>query len=165
MHTHLAHYQGELAARIALGDDVRPDLRAIPRAVYTDPEVAGVGVTLEGARASGADAIEAFADLATTAKGYVSETAGHVSIVVDRPSRTLPGAHIAGPGAAEAIHEAVLAIKTGATLDVLADTIHAFPTVAGVLGGLYVDALERIDHEPGAPASATRVPLVVDAAA
>ena len=45
MHTHVAHYQGELAVRIALGEDVRPDYRAIPRAVYTDPEVAGVGLT------------------------------------------------------------------------------------------------------------------------
>jgi pyruvate/2-oxoglutarate dehydrogenase complex dihydrolipoamide dehydrogenase (E3) component len=53
MHTHVAHYQGEMAVRIALGDDVRPDHRAIPRAVYTEPEVAGVGVTLEQALAEG----------------------------------------------------------------------------------------------------------------
>ena len=51
MHTHLAHYQGEMVARIALGDDVRPDFRAIPRATYTDPETAGVGMTVRGGRA------------------------------------------------------------------------------------------------------------------
>ena len=68
MHTHVAHYQGELAVRIALGDDVRPDYSAIPRAVYTDPEVAGVGRSLEDAITDGVDAFEEVADLATTAR-------------------------------------------------------------------------------------------------
>jgi len=145
MHTHLAHYQGELAVRIALGDDVRPDYSAIPRAVYTDPEAAGVGLTLDQTTAAGFDAFEEVADLATTAKGYVAEASGHVTIVVDRRSRTLRGAFIAGPAASEAIHEAVLALKTQTPLEVLADTIHAFPTTARVMGGLFVQALRRLD--------------------
>ena len=148
MHTHVAHYQGELAVRIALGDDVRPDYRAIPRAVYTDPEVAGVGLSLEEAIAAGHDAFEEVADLATTAKGYVAEAAGHVTIVVDRASRTLLGAFIAGPAASEVIHEAVLAIKTRTPLDVLADTIHAFPTTARVMGGLFTKAARTFDAAP-----------------
>jgi len=145
MHTHLAHYQGELAVRIALGDDVRPDYSAIPRAVYTDPEAAGVGLTLDQATGAGFDAFEEVADLATTAKGYVAEASGHVTIVVDRRARTLRGAFIAGPAASEAIHEAVLALKTQTPLEVLADTIHAFPTTARVMGGLFVQALRRLD--------------------
>jgi len=147
MHTHVAHYQGELAVRIALGDDVRPDYSAIPRAVYTDPEVAGVGRSLEEALEGGIDAFEEVADLATTAKGYVAEARGHVTIVVDRASRTLIGAFIAGPAASEVIHEAVLAIKTRTSLDVLADTIHAFPTTARVMGGLFAQALRRLDEQ------------------
>ena len=145
MHTHVAHYQGELAVRIALGDDVRPDYRAIPRAIYTDPEVADVGLSLEQALAAGHDAFEEVADLATSAKGYVAEASGHVTIVVDRSTQTLLGASLAGPGASEVIHEAVLALKTNATLDVLADTIHAFPTTARVMGGLFVQASRRLD--------------------
>jgi pyruvate/2-oxoglutarate dehydrogenase complex dihydrolipoamide dehydrogenase (E3) component len=145
MHTHVAHYQGEMAVRIALGDDVRPDYRAIPRAVYTEPEVAGVGLTLEQAIAEGHDAFEEVADLANTAKGYVAEASGHVTIVVDRPTRTLLGTFIAGPAASEVVHEAVLAIKTSTTLDVLADTIHAFPTTARVLGTLFSQARDRLD--------------------
>ena len=144
MHTHLAHYQGELAVRIALGDDVRPDYSAIPRAVYTDPEVAGVGLTLDQATAAGFDAFEEVADLATTAKGYVAEASGHVTIVVDRRTRTLRGAFIAGPAASEAIHEAVLALKTQTPIDVLADMIHAFPTTARVMGSLFTQALQRL---------------------
>jgi dihydrolipoamide dehydrogenase len=146
MHTHVAHYQGELAVRIALGDDVRPDFRAIPRAVYTEPGVAGVGLTLERALQTGHDAFEEVADLATTAKGYVAEAAGHVTIVVDRPSRTLLGAFVAGPAASEVIHEAVLAIRAGISLDVLADTIHAFPTTARVLGTLFGQARDHLDR-------------------
>ena len=148
MHTHLSHYQGEMAVRIALGDDVRPDYRAIPNAVYTDPEVAGVGMSLEEAVAAGHDAFEEVVDLATTAKGYVAEATGHVTIVVDRPTRTLLGAFIAGPAASEVIHEAVLAIKTQTTLDVLADTIHAFPTVARAMGGLFAQAVVTLDAAP-----------------
>jgi pyruvate/2-oxoglutarate dehydrogenase complex dihydrolipoamide dehydrogenase (E3) component len=143
MHTHLAHYQGELAIRIALGEDVRADYRAIPRATYTDPEAAGVGLTLEQAVAAGHDAFEEVADLATSAKGYVAEATGHVTIVVDRSSGTLLGAFVAGPGASEVIHEAVLAIKARVPVTVLADTIHAFPTTARVMGGLFASAARR----------------------
>jgi pyruvate/2-oxoglutarate dehydrogenase complex dihydrolipoamide dehydrogenase (E3) component len=145
MHTHVSHYQGEMAVRIALGDDVLPDYRAIPNAVYTDPEVAGVGLSLEEALAAGHDAFEEVTDLATTAKGYVAEASGHVTIVVDRATRTLLGAFIAGPAASEVIHEAVLAIKTRTTLDVLADTIHAFPTTARAMGGLFAQAVGTLD--------------------
>ncbi|HZL14572.1 MAG TPA: NAD(P)/FAD-dependent oxidoreductase [Verrucomicrobiae bacterium] len=148
MHTHLSHYQGEMAVRMALGDDVRPDYRAIPNAVYTDPEVAGVGMSLEEAVAAGHDAFEEVVDLATTAKGYVAEATGHVTIVVDRPTRTLLGAFIAGPAASEVIHEAVLAIRTRTTLDVLADTIHAFPTVARAMGGLFAQAVVTLEAAP-----------------
>ena len=138
MHTHLGHYQGEMAVRIALGEDVRPDYRAIPRALYTDPEAASVGLLLEQALEQGYDAFEATADLATTAKGYTAQAEGHVTIVVDRQSRCLLGTFIAGPGATELIHEAVLAVKLKVSLDVLADTIHAFPTTARVMGNLFV---------------------------
>ena len=86
--------------------------------------------------AAGHDALEFVQPIATTAKGYVSETElGHVTIVVDRVARALLGAAIAGPpGSTEAIHEAVLAVKSTTPLAVLADTIHAFPTTARVDG-------------------------------
>jgi len=140
MHTHVSHYQGEMAARIALGDDLTPDYRAIPRAVYTDPEAASVGLLLDEALKRGIQAEELTSDLATTAKGYAAEAKGHVTIVVDRGAGTLAGVFMAGPGASEAIHEAVLAVKLQTPLSVLADTIHAFPTVARVLGLLFADA-------------------------
>jgi pyruvate/2-oxoglutarate dehydrogenase complex dihydrolipoamide dehydrogenase (E3) component len=150
LHTHLAHYQGEMAVRIALGDEVGPDYRAIPRAVYTDPAIGSVGLLLEEALAKGLDAFEETEDLATSAKGYVTESGGHVTLVVDRRDQVLLGAFIAGVGAPEAIHEAVLAIKLGVPLHVLADTIHAFPTTARVLGGLFAKVSRQLEGGAGA---------------
>ncbi len=144
MHTHLAHYEGEMAVRLALGDDVVPDLSAIPRATYTDPETSSVGLLLDEAKERGIDAVELTADLATSAKGYVTQAEGHVTIVVDRANRTLVGAFMAGPGVSETIHEAVLAVKVHTPLDVLADTIHAFPTVSRVLGSLFIQASREL---------------------
>jgi dihydrolipoamide dehydrogenase len=140
MHTHLGHYNGEAAARIALGDDYRPFLDAIPRATYTDPETASVGMLLEQARERSIDAAEYTVDIGTSSKGYTAEAQGHCTIVVDRQKRLLVGAFIAGPAASEAIHECVLAIRAAIPLAVLADTIHAFPTVARVLGTAFIDA-------------------------
>ena len=138
--THLGHYEGETAVKIALGDNVRADFSAIPRAVYTDPETAAVGLLLEQAKERGIDAFEETANIATSSKGYVSESEGHVSIVVDRTNKVLVGAFVGGPAASEAIHEAVLAIKLKTPIALLAQTIHAFPTVSRVMGGLFAKA-------------------------
>jgi dihydrolipoamide dehydrogenase len=138
--THLGHYEGETAVKIALGDNVRADFSAVPRAVYTDPETAAVGLLLEQAKARGIDAYEETANIATSAKGYVSESEGHVSVVIDRKNKIVVGAFIGGPAASEAIHEAVLAIKLRTPISVLAQTIHAFPTVARVVGGVFAKA-------------------------
>lgn len=145
MHTHLGHYTGEAAARIALGHDgYRPFLDAIPRATYTDPETASVGLLVEQARERGLDAGEWTVDIGTSARGYTLEAAGHVTIVVDRRERILVGAFMAGPAVSEAIHECVLAIRARIPLDTLADTIHAFPTVARVLGTALINASREL---------------------
>src|SRR3954447_10295153 len=145
LHTHQAHYQGERAVRMALGQPGAPDYRALPRATYTDPEAAFVGVSVEGAREDGLDAFELVADFAKTARGYgVEATLGHITIVVDRASRTLVGAAMACPDASAAIHECVLAIKAQVPVDVLAETIHAFPSTSRILNGLFADARREL---------------------
>jgi dihydrolipoamide dehydrogenase len=146
LHTHQAHYQGEMAVRMALGEAVAPDYRALPRAAYTDPEAAFVGVSLEQATAAGVDAFEVVADFPNTAKGFsVRAELGHVTIVVDRATRTLVGAAMACPDASAAIHECVLAMKASVTVDVLAETIHAFPSTSRILGGLFAEARRTLD--------------------
>ena len=149
LHTHQAHYQGELAVRMALGEDVTPDYRALPRATYMEPEAAFVGLTLEQAREAGLDAFELVADYPTSTKGYgIEATLGHVTIVVDRATRQLAGAAAACPDASAALHECVLAIQARVPMDVLAATIHAFPSTSRIFNGLFPDALRELD-EPG----------------
>jgi pyruvate/2-oxoglutarate dehydrogenase complex dihydrolipoamide dehydrogenase (E3) component len=149
LHTHQGHYQGELAVRMALGEAIEPDYRALPRATYTDPEAAFVGRSLEEAREAGIDAFELVAAFPQTAKGYsVEAELGHVTIVVDRGARELVGAAMACPDASAAIHECVLAIKARIPVDVLAETIHAFPSTSRILNGLFADARRELDR-PG----------------
>lgn len=143
--THLGHYEGEIAVRIALGDDVRADFSAIPRVVYTDPETAAVGLRLDEARERGIDAFEETIDLPRTSKGYIVEAdLGHVTIVVDRTNKIVIGAFIGGVGAAEAIHQAVLAIKLKTPIDTLAQTVNAFPTTSRELGGRFSAAALKL---------------------
>jgi pyruvate/2-oxoglutarate dehydrogenase complex dihydrolipoamide dehydrogenase (E3) component len=146
LHTHQGHYQGEVAVRMLAGEDMRPDYRALPRATYTDPEAAFVGVTVEAARDAGIDAFELSVDFATSSRGYSIEAdLGHVTIVIDRGSRQLVGAAMACPDAAAAIHECVLAIQARVPVDVLAETIHAFPSTSRILNGLFADARRELD--------------------
>src|SRR3954447_6465118 len=141
LHTHQAHYQGEIAVRMAFGLSVHPDYRALPRATYTDPEAASVGLTLDQAKAEGIDAVEYVADFGTSSRGYaLEETIGHVTVTFDRNSRQMIGAAMACPDASAAIHECVLAIRAHVPIEVLADTIHAFPSTSRILNGLFADA-------------------------
>jgi dihydrolipoamide dehydrogenase len=147
MHTHVSHYEGEMAVRIALGEDVTPDFRAIPRATYTDPETASVGMLLEEAQKSGHDALERTIDISTSAKGYVAQASGHITLVVDRADHTLLGAFMSGPAVSELVHECVLAVKLRTPIEVLADTIHAFPTTARVMGTLFMDVARELNGQ------------------
>src|SRR5262249_42556789 len=140
LHTHQAHYPGEMAIRMAKGLDVHPPCRALPRATYTDPEVASVGMTLDHARAEGIDAVEYVADFATSSRGYALEAKiGHVTVTFDRKTREMVGAAMACPDASAAIHECVLAIQARVPVEVLAETIHAFPSTSRILNGPSAD--------------------------
>jgi len=148
LHTHQGHYQGEVAVRMALGLDVRPDYRALPRSTYTDPEASSVGLTLDQAKAAGIEAVEYVADFATSSKGYAVEAEfGHVTVTFDRATRQLIGAAMACPDASAAIHECVLAIRARVPVEVLADTIHAFPSTSRIFNGLFAEAAK--DLVPG----------------
>ena len=145
MFTHVSHYQGGLAVRMALGEDVAPDYRAIPRAVFLEPEIASVGLSLEGARAAGLDVFEKVVDFATTTRGYALEAEfGHLAIVVDRSSETLIGASVVAPDASAAIHETVLAIHARIPVPQLASMLHGFPTTSRAFDGLYAEALKEL---------------------
>ena len=122
--------------------------RALPRSTYTDPEASSVGLTLDQAKAAGIDAVEYVADFATSSKGYAVEAEfGHVTVTFDRASRQMIGAAMACPDASAAIHECVLAIRARVPVEILADTIHAFPSTSRIFNGLFAEAAK--DLGPG----------------
>jgi dihydrolipoamide dehydrogenase len=130
---------------MALGEEVAPDYRAIPRAVFVEPELASVGINLEAAQAAGIDAFEKVADFATSTRGYELEAEfGHLAIVVDRRTETLVGASVVAPDASAAIHEIVLAIQARITVPALASMMHGFPTTSRAFDGLYAEALKEL---------------------
>jgi len=145
LHTHQGHYQGEVAVRMAMGLPVVPDYRALPRSTYTDPEASSVGLTLDQATAAGIDAVEYVADFASSSKGYSVEAEfGHVTVTFDRATRQMIGAAMACPDASAAIHECVLAIKARVPVEILADTIHAFPSTSRIFNGLFAEAVRDL---------------------
>ena len=134
--THVAHYQGEIAADDILGGPRSADYRAIPRVVFTDPEVAAVGLTREQAKAHQLAVSEGSVDLETLARTgtYGAGHHGVMTVLADRKQGVLVGACAVGPLASEWIGAAVIAIKTRVPVAVLCDTPMQFPTFGEALG-------------------------------
>lgn len=122
--THTANYQARVVVSNLLGRPARADYRAIPRAVYTDPPVASVGIL------DGEGLVTATMDVGQTARAAAEGAGGGGRLVLaaDRERGVLVGAAAIGPHADEWIGEAVLAIRAEVPLAVLADVVHAFPT-------------------------------------
>ena len=127
--THTANYQARIVISNLLGRPAEADYRAIPRAVYTDPPVASVGMGEAEARKQGIDAVTATMDVAQTARAAADgDHLGLLVLTADRGRGVLVGAAAIGPHADEWMAEAVLAIRAEVPVAVLADVVHAFPT-------------------------------------
>lgn len=125
----VAAKEGKLAVENAfLGAGKKVDLDQTPWAIFTDPEVAGVGMT-EAAFVARHGACECrTVDLNQVPKAVaVNDTRGLVKMVAD-PETEIVGVHILGPQAAEMIHEATLAVRFALSVDDLIETTHVFPT-------------------------------------
>jgi dihydrolipoyl dehydrogenase len=127
---HVASHQGLVAAGVLAGHDERIDYRAVPAATFTHPEVASVGLTEAAAREAGHDVVVGrFPFTALGRAQTYGSTEGLVKVVAEARYREVLGVHIIGPGASDLIPEGVLAMHLEATLDDIADTIHAHPTL------------------------------------
>ena len=137
--THVAAYEGRLAAVNASGKKQKADYRVVPWITFTDPEVARVGLTEAQARERHGDAVEC----ATFPMSHVDrarilgEERGFVKLVTLRKGPLakytggkLLGAHAVGPRAGEVLHEAVLTMQAKAFTGRLAQAIHAYPSTS-----------------------------------
>jgi pyruvate/2-oxoglutarate dehydrogenase complex dihydrolipoamide dehydrogenase (E3) component len=139
--THLGKYQARVAAANVAGGDARADYRAIPAAVFTDPQVASVGTM------TGEDVVTARYEISG---GRLStyerpRRPGLVKLAADRSRRVLVGAVAVGPEAGEWLGQLTLAVRAAVPVDVLLDTIQPYPTFSEAI----FNALLELDGQLG----------------
>ncbi|HKW14448.1 MAG TPA: dihydrolipoyl dehydrogenase [Candidatus Krumholzibacteria bacterium] len=144
---HVASREGILAVDHLAGKHVQTiNYLAVPNCTYSHPEVASVGLTEKAARDKGYDVrIGKFPFSALGRAQILGDTTGFVKIVADKRYDEVLGVHIIGPRATELIAEATLGVKLETTVEEVANTIHAHPTLAEAMleaaHGVYGEAI------------------------
>ncbi|MBQ3394015.1 MAG: dihydrolipoyl dehydrogenase [Oscillospiraceae bacterium] len=126
---HVASEQGIVAVDNILGKDRLMDYSAVPNVVFTDPEIASVGITEDEAKAKGIDYSVARFDFAGNGKAVsMGRTEGFVKLIKDNSEDRLLGGTIIGPDARSLINVITLAIQNKMKVEAIADTIFPHPT-------------------------------------
>ena len=135
MFTHRATYDGPIAALNivkVLGREV--DYRVVPRAVFTEPTLASVGLTEAEAKAQGREVRVGTADFSASGRAKaIGLPIGRVKLVADDGTGELLGGHILGPRADDLIHEVVSAMYKNGSAETIAKSIHIHPTLSEVV--------------------------------
>ena len=128
----VAAKEGSLAAENALAESEKTmNYDHVPYAVFTNPQVASVGITEEEEmRRFNACACRTIYMDSIPKADVIKETRGVFKMVIHPESGQVLGMHIVAPNAADLIHEATLAVKFGLTVDDIIDTVHVFPTLS-----------------------------------
>jgi dihydrolipoyl dehydrogenase len=156
---HTSFREGEVAAENALGHAAEVDYAAVPRCIYTDPEVAGVGLTEAQARDRYGDEVavgRAPFSANARAQMYADKT-GWVKTIHETHYGELLGLVIVGPQATELVNAGVVGITSEATIETIADSIAAHPTLAESVKEAALVALGRPIHLPPAKPRARAV--------
>ncbi len=131
---HKASHEGLVAAEVMAGKKVMLDVKAMPAAIFTDPEIATVGLTEAEAKERGiAVKVGTFPWIANGKALSANAGDGLVKLVADAKDGTLLGCHIVGHDASNLIAEATLGIEMGATVADLGLTVHPHPTLSETL--------------------------------
>jgi mercuric reductase len=131
MYVYVAAYAGGIAAENALTGAGRIyDLTALPHVIFTDPQVASVGLSERRAREQGFKVNTAVLHLQDVPRALAArDTRGLIKLVAEEGTGRLLGAHVLADAAGEVIQEATLAIRFGLTIDDLVDTFHPYLTM------------------------------------
>jgi dihydrolipoamide dehydrogenase len=131
MVAHKAMKEGIVAAEVIAGHKSAFDVLAIPNCVYTEPQVATVGLSEEEARKQGHDVRVGKFPLAASGRATtMGEPEGVVKVVGEAKTDRLLGLHIVGPAASDLVAEGALAIEMGATVEDVGLTVHPHPTLS-----------------------------------
>ncbi|HEX6451271.1 MAG TPA: NAD(P)/FAD-dependent oxidoreductase [Trebonia sp.] len=134
--THMGKYHGRIAAAVIMGQDVTDaaSREVVPRVTFTDPQVCAVGRTAAEARAAGLQVTVVSTRTGEVPGAYTQGNGirGTSQLVIDDQRRTIVGATFTGPGLAELLHSATVAICGGVTVDRLRHAVPSFPTVSEV---------------------------------
>ncbi|HEX2077103.1 MAG TPA: dihydrolipoyl dehydrogenase [Longimicrobium sp.] len=142
---HKAFKEAEIAAEVIAGKNVGRDWYALPAAIFTDPEIAVVGMTEAEARAAGHEVIVGRFPFSASGRALaLGESDGLVKVVAD--GERLLGVGIAGPEASELIGEASLALELVAAAEDVALTIHPHPTLSEGVMEAFKHALGEAIH-------------------
>jgi dihydrolipoamide dehydrogenase len=147
---HTAFREGEVAAENACGHDVIVDNRAVPRPIYTDPEIASVGLTESEAREQYGDdvAVGQFPWVANARAVMQNETVGWVKSIHETRYGELLGLVMVGPHVTDLVEAGVVAIDAEATVETVADGMTAHPTLSEAIKEAGLVALGRAIHLP-----------------
>ena len=156
---HTAFREGEVAAENAMGHDAVVDNRGVPRPIYTDPEIAGVGLTEAEAREQHGDdvSVGVFPWVANARAVMQNETVGWVKSIHETRYGELLGVVMVGPHVTDLIEAGTVALDAEATVETVADGMAAHPTLSEGIKEAGLLALGRAIHFPNkrrAPASA-----------
>ncbi|QLG49580.1 dihydrolipoyl dehydrogenase [Natrinema halophilum] len=131
MLAHKGSMEGKIAAEVIAGEPAAIDYQAMPAVVFTDPEIATVGMTESEAQEAGFDTTTGQFPFRASGRALTTgRTDGFVKVVADDGDGFLLGASIVGSEASELVAELGLAIELGATLEDVATTVHAHPTLS-----------------------------------
>jgi dihydrolipoamide dehydrogenase len=130
MLAHKASKEGLVCVETFRDPNARMDIRALPWAIFVDPEIAGVGHTEESAREAGWDPVIGKCPFAANGRALTTgDAAGFVKLIADKKTDRLLGAHMVGPEVSNLVQEVAMAIEMGATAADVARTVHAHPTL------------------------------------
>jgi dihydrolipoamide dehydrogenase len=147
---HTAFREGEVAAENALGHEAAVDPRGVPRPIYTDPEIAAVGLTEAQAREQYGDdvAVGVFPWIANARAVMQNETVGWVKSIHESRYGELLGLVMIGPHVTDLIEAGVVALDAEATVETVADGMAAHPTLSEAVKEAGLVALGRAIHLP-----------------
>jgi dihydrolipoamide dehydrogenase len=145
MLAHTAGQQGRVAAMTILGEDMQYDQDMDSGVIFSRPEAAFVGLSVEQAKAKGIDAVEVKMPMSIDAKAMITnETHGMIKIVADKASQRVIGVHYLADHADTLIGEGVMMVSGRMTLEQVANAIHPHPTQTEMFGEMARRLLSRL---------------------